>query len=540
MLLGFTGNNKGSKRGCGAAAIHLILAGLVALIISAGVPAHSLPPEDSEATLGVVFGDGERTEDIDLYRLHGESEELYLSTFELARIFKATKYWNASVRKLSMKIGRNRYVFTVDTRVVTVDGEPVLLRVPVKYMDGQVMIPLEFISSVLADNYLKKLSMDQDLLVITIGEPQYNVRSLHFEEGEEGTRAVLSLTRELLYHVDSGTPGILRLKIYGGKLNPLKFNGTEGKGLFNRVRAEQTERDAYLFFDVQESANRFKVEFEGVSPEDSLRKLVILLKRGELPEIPDADFAGKKMLEILDEGKSGVRKPVEVVAIDPGHGGVDNGRTGPGGTREKEVNLEVAMMLRRALRDQLGVKVVMTRVKDELVPFGRRVEIANTEGADLFISIHCNGWYTSDVGGFETFFLAPPRTEAEARQAREENASAGFEGSSPGGAPGEDLDFILWDMVQNEFINESSRFAEYTQKELDKKLEIRNRGVKQSGLRVLRGLNMPAILVEMAFLSNPGEETLLHNSEFRRSLVEALVEAVARYQDIADAIVVEK
>lgn len=518
-----------------------ILAILLLLAASIGAAsngiAHSHPTAavvaDEGKTLGVVYADGRSTEDITLAALEAGSNELYLSAYDLARIFKATKYWNPGMRKLTLRIDINRYLFTIDTRVVLVGDEAVLLRVPVKYEDGSVMIPLEFISEILGPKSFEKVDLDEERLVLTIGTPEYNVTDISFEEDEEGNRAVLTLSDELLYHIDSETPGLLRLKIYGGRLNPLKLTIPEGKGLFNRVRAEQTENDAYLFFDVKRTAARFRVEFESTGQiMERQRRLVIFLEKGELPEIPEVDYAGKKMLEILDDAaRDRSRTPLRIVAIDPGHGGIDNGKVSRGGIKEKDINLEIALLLMDRLVDALGIDVIMTRMNDELIPLNRRAEIANGAGADLFISIHCNGWFHSDAGGFETFFLAPARTEEESRLASEENASILFENPELKREELDELDFILWDMVQNEFINESSELAELVQKELDEALDIRNRGVRQAGLKVLKGLHMPAVLVEVAFLSNPKEERLLQDPEFQADVVQGIVEAVRRYQN---------
>lgn len=514
------------------------LIAILAFAASAAFPgpaarAAQPPAEDPDATLGVVYADGRQTEDVPLYRLEKGSEELYISTFDVARIFKATKYWTPEARKLVLRIESRRYLFTIDTRVVVIDEEPMLLRVPVRYADGSVMVPLEFIADILSPRSWEKIELDEERRVLTIGSPDYNITDIRFVEGEDGTRAEIDLAEELLYHVNNDSPGILRIKIYGGRLNPLKMTVPEGKGLFNRVRAEQTEHDAYLFFDVKRAAARFKVEFEsGGDVLERERRLIIFLEKGELPEIPDVDYAGKRMLEILDEGTTAkTKEPIKIIAIDPGHGGVDNGRVGVSGVLEKDVNLEVALMLRDRLAGDLGVEVVLTRDRDELIPFDRRVEITNTAGADVFISIHCNGWWSPRAGGVETFFLAPARTEDEKRLAHEENASTRFENPELDPTEVDDLDFILWDMVQNEYINESSGLAEIIQKELADALDVRNRGVKQGGLRVLKGLIMPAVLVELAFLSNPREEKLLTSREFRERVVEGVLEAMRRYQE---------
>jgi N-acetylmuramoyl-L-alanine amidase len=535
------------RRGMTCAGIRRAVLSAVAMFVCAlsGVAGPVAFPADANAlelplgaaaekSLGVVYADGRQTEDVPLAKLEPESDELFISAYDLARIFKATKFWNPDNRKLVLRIGNHRYLLTIDTRVVIVDETPVLMRVPVRYDEGLVKIPLEFITGVLTPRSVEKITLDEKLLLLSIGSPEYNVTGIELVDDKDGTRAVLTLTEELLYHIDSETPGILRLKIYGGRLDPLKFTRPEGTGLLNRVRAEQVEHDAYLFFDVRKSVERYHVEFESgaaVGGGEAPKKLVLFLERGKLPEIPEAEFASKKMVEMLDEGaRRKIIEPVRKVAIDPGHGGSDNGKTSPSGAMEKNVNLQIALMLRDRLMEELGVEVVMTRTEDELVPFDQRIEAANTAGAQLFISVHCNGWFTSDAGGFEVFFLAPARTADEERLAHDENASMIYEDQSLKSESGGDIDFILWDMVQNEFINESSDLAEMIQREMNKSLGIRNRGVKQAGLRVLKGLKMPGVLVEVAFLSNPKEEKLLLDAEFREKITECIVEAVRKFQ----------
>jgi N-acetylmuramoyl-L-alanine amidase len=496
-------------------------------------PADGREPEDikPDKTLGVVYTDGRKSENIPLYRLERPSEEMFISAFDLARIFNATRYWNSGARKLVLRIDNRRYLFTLDTRVVVVDGNPALMRIPVRYANGSVMIPLEFISLILPQGSLERIDLDEQRFVLTIGSPQYNITDLYFEGDEEASNVTMVMSEGLLYHIDSETPGLLRLKVYGGRLNTLKMNATEGKGLFNRVRAEQTEHDSYLFFDVKKTAERYRVEFLGPEREgDGRRKLMIHLQRGELPEIPDVEFAGRRMTEIIDETSRRKGRNVRKVAIDPGHGGIDKGKVGGTGLMEKEVNLEIAFLLKEVLERDYGIDVVMTRTEDVLVPLSRRAEIANEEEADIFVSLHCNGWFHPDAGGFETFFLSPARTEEDIRLAMEENASIDFEEGSSGSAELDDLGFIIWDMVQNEFISESSELAEMIQREVVSLVQIRNRGVKQAGLIVLRGCMMPAVLVEVAFLSNPEEEELVRTSEFRRKVVSGIAEAISHYR----------
>ncbi len=135
---------------------------MIAVLLSAAASANDPEKVDPERTLGVVYGDDRATEDVPLYRLAKPSEELFISAYDLARIFRATRYWNAGARKLVLRIESHSFMLTIDTRVVVVDDEPVLMRIPVSYANGSVMIPLEFVSSILAPMTLEEIELDEE------------------------------------------------------------------------------------------------------------------------------------------------------------------------------------------------------------------------------------------------------------------------------------------------------------------------------------------------------------------------------------------
>lgn len=169
----------------------------------------------------------------------------------------------------------------------------------------------------------------------------------------------------------------------------------------------------------------------------------------------------------------------------------------------------------------------MTRDDDRMVDLVERTEIANTSGCDLFISIHCNSWFHTRTGGFESYFLSPARSESERALQRFENQAGGGAVQAPRG----DVEFILWDLVQNAYIAESSSFAEYLQREMTTRLGIQSRGVKQANFVVLQGARMPAVLIEAAFLSNPAEERLLVDPGFQQRVADGVVAAIRKMQD---------
>jgi N-acetylmuramoyl-L-alanine amidase len=214
------------------------------------------------------------------------------------------------------------------------------------------------------------------------------------------------------------------------------------------------------------------------------------------------------------------------IVIDPGHGGHDTGTIGPNGLEEKDLVLEVGRRLGKLLETRLGAEVVYTRKDDTFIPLETRTAIANQQRADLFISVHANSSHDSDARGVETYYLnftsSPEALEVAAR----ENAVS------------EKSIYELQDLVKKialkEKIEESREFAGDVQESLHSGLAakspgIRNRGVKKAPFIVLIGANMPSILAEISFVSNPGDEHRLETAEYRQRIAESLYRGIAKY-----------
>ena len=230
---------------------------------------------------------------------------------------------------------------------------------------------------------------------------------------------------------------------------------------------------------------------------------------------------------------SGLR-PGHIVTIDPGHGGVDPGNPGvffPRGTREKDVTLQVGLLLRNELKRR-GVGVQMTRTSDTLVALGDRGGFC-TEACDLFVSLHVNSLarrrgYT-DIRGFETFFLAEAKTEDAARVAQMENEAVRFEAGRADTGTSMGLDFILKDLQLNEHLRESARAAELVQRRLRSVHTGESRGVKQAGFMVLTTARRPAILVEMGYSTNPEDGRFLTSFASQKAMAASLADAIVDY-----------
>jgi N-acetylmuramoyl-L-alanine amidase len=224
----------------------------------------------------------------------------------------------------------------------------------------------------------------------------------------------------------------------------------------------------------------------------------------------------------------------KIIVIDPGHGGIEQGAVGPSGLREKDVALQLAQRLKVVLEKETALSVVLTRDEDRLVGLDERTAIANHNRADLFFSIHLNASRRTSARGAETYFLSSDATDDEARTlAALENRASGIDEQSvySKGKEGNGLDLVLWDLAQNQYLAESSVLAESMQRHLNALTGTRDRGVRQAPFRVLMGATMPAILVEVAFISNRKEEELLKSLGYRNQVVSAMAAAVHDFLD---------
>jgi len=228
------------------------------------------------------------------------------------------------------------------------------------------------------------------------------------------------------------------------------------------------------------------------------------------------------------------RDRFDTVVIDPGHGGEDEGARGMRGLVEKDLVLDVAGRLATRLRAQ-GLRVVMTREDDATVPLETRTSIANDAGGDLFVSIHANAARVRRARGVETYFVALEASDAEARRvaARENRA---FDSAPEFPAHDDPMVALLGDLIATEHVQESQVFARLAHEELaGAEADAATRGVKQAPFVVLMGVQMPAALVEIGFVSNPRDAAELGSEERRASLARSLARAVERFGRRYDA-----
>ena len=375
------------------------------------------------------------------------------------------------------------------------------------------------------------------------------LKKIRYWSGPEYTRVVLDITAPVVakpHYLKGKDPRLYFDLLYTKLVGNLPSVVPIRNGLVKQVRVS--------LFDTQQTRvvldlNRV-VEYKLTTLENPHRLVIDIkgppLKVGltsQLPQKNTAASADDSIASILssasdrqvvlhipqkthDEG-------IRLIVVDAGHGGRDPGAIGPHRVYEKDVVLKMAKVLAKALRQQLGVKVLLTRSDDRYLKLRQRTEYANRVGADLFISLHANATTNGKAYGVETYFLNLSKNNQAAEVAARENGTTLKEVGN--------LEAILFDLMANAKINESSRLAAEVQQALVAGLrphysKIKDLGVKQGPFHVLLGATMPSVLIETGFISNSREEKRLTSPKYQKRVAAAIVKGVKSYSVTLDQV----
>lgn len=252
-------------------------------------------------------------------------------------------------------------------------------------------------------------------------------------------------------------------------------------------------------------------------------------------------YDGKLIYQSVDAIKSELnsnkvaRKKRFKVVIDAGHGGHDTGAVGSS-SKEKDLTLSMALKLEKYINKNLPeVDVLLTRNTDVFIPLFRRIQYANDEKADLFISLHCNYISNSKTRGTETFVMGLHRATENLEVAKRENASilleSNYESNYDGYDPNSTEGHIMMSMYQNNYLEKSIEFAANVEDQFSRLHLSKSRGVKQAGFAVLRRASMPSVLVEAGFLSNETDEAFLLSDKGQQIVVESVFNAIRKFHE---------
>ncbi len=351
------------------------------------------------------------------------------------------------------------------------------------------------------------------------------------------TAVIVKLQKPSLFKVSATKDGRLALVIENCAVSPSTAKLGKPVGVVTKITSATVKGRAYIYVTLGKGAKNYEGKALKTPPQIFF-KIYKKPTTAKPPEKRPETIKEKPVVAAKGEFPTSAKeiKPdatptiIDTICIDPGHGGHFTGAEGPDGTLEKDVNLQISLRLARLLRDKLGVRVVMTRVDDSHVYMRDRTGLANAVNADLFIDLHNNAVLNAKVGGTEAYFLSQSWNDWERAATIAENQDFLAENPNFAADPAS-LNFILSLLAQNEYLQESSELAHCCQEKLIKKLDLRDRGVKQAPFFVLVGCEMPSILLEIAFISNSNEENLLTDPAWQQKAAEAVFEGIKKYKD---------
>ena len=344
------------------------------------------------------------------------------------------------------------------------------------------------------------------------------IKNLQLTTTAEGTRAVFELNGPLDYKLfEIANPDRIVLDLRASSFAE-GFATPVGRGLLKSVRTGKQGKDVRVVFDLA----------SGVRP-----KSFLLLPGDKAPYrlVVDLFPRGKSKSEVVKQASPPMEKPRDVViAIDAGHGGDDPGATGAAGTREKEITLAVARELKRLIDRQPGMSAVLTRDSDYFIPLKQRYQKAREAKADLFVSVHADAYSSGDARGSSVWMLsARGATNEAARWLEDRENRADLVGGVSLDNKDNTLAAVLLDLSQGATLEASGVVANQVLQALAKVGPTHRGFVEKANFVVLRSPDVPSILVETAFITNPAEEKRLKNPEQRDKIAKAILDGVHSY-----------
>jgi N-acetylmuramoyl-L-alanine amidase len=415
-------------------------------------------------------------------------------------------------------------VVTPDQALASVSGRLVSLPSPPVHAGRRWLVPVEFISRALAPVYDVRLDLRKPSHLLIVGDLRVPRLTAKYEAVGGGARLTIDAAPRTTNTVQQEGER-LTIKFDADALDApnLLVPPQPAPAIVQAVRVIEPATISV------ELGPRFAAFRASTQPADTVMRLVIdfisTQTTTEPPAAPAAPGAPGPAPE-LPPAFAQPASPIRTIAIDPGHGGDDEGVKGAGGTKEKDLTLAVARLLKGAIEGRLGIRVLLTRDDDRAVGLDDRTALANNNKADLFISLHANASLRPAVAGATIFSAGFPR-DAE-QQAR---ASLAPEPLPTFGGGLRDIELVPWDLAQFRHLDQSVAFATMLEQLLRDKVPLAAHPVDQAPLRILQSANMPAVLVEMGFLTNPDQEKALAGAAFQNTFVQAVFDSVLKFRD---------
>lgn len=461
---------------------------------------------------------------------------------DLATLFQLQVREDAAANAITATYKGQTIVMTPDQSLVSSSGRLVSLPAPLTRRNNRWLVPVEFISRALAPIYDVRLDLRPASRLLVLGDLRVPRVTAQYDDSpsllrvtlETTPRATATVTHEqgrLMVRVDAdaldaalASPPPQQLLTGIRVVDPNTIQMDLGPR-FSTFRASPPVSSG--------AAALLTIELVAATAETSSAATSASAPGGATADKPGAPVApGAAVAPGAPAGAlpvfgSATRPTVRTIVIDPGHGGDDIGVKGAGGALERDVALAVARRLKGAIEGRLGMRALLTREDGNRVDADGRAAIANNNKADLFISLHANGSPRPSLRGAVIYTLSLDRVGEDAR--RQSQADRAVLQVFGGGA--REVALVEWELAQAAHLDGSNAFAGIVDQKLRTTAGLPSVALQRAPMRNLAGTNMPAVLIEMGYLSNAEEERMLTSSDFQNSIALALTEAVAAFRD---------
>ncbi len=444
---------------------------------------------------------------------------------DVASVLGVTVREDALAGAVTVTYGGQTIVLTPDQTLASVSGRLVSLPAPLTRSGRQWLVPVEFINRALGLIYDSPLELRKDARLAIAGRLRVPRIVARYEPSTTGLRVVFEIAPPTPVAVAQERDRLL-VRFEADWLDASLPAVPPSQPFLDGVQL--TDPGNTLAIDTGPRFAAFRATTASGDGASSRLTLDLLPSDSETattaPAAPPPPFpASPAPVPFTAAGAPGLK----TIVLDPGHGGDDSGARGARGAIEKDITLAVARRLKTAIETRLGSRVLMTREADRAVTLDERAAMANNNKADLFLSLHANSSVRRSLKGAEVFYLSLDNYGDQVRRLSEAQSQT----LPVFGGGDRDIDLISWDMAQARHIDQSARLAGLVEQQLRGRVEMGPRAIEQAPFRVLSGANMPAVVVEMGFVSNAEQERQLTSEAFQTALAQSLFDAVMAYRD---------
>jgi N-acetylmuramoyl-L-alanine amidase len=414
-------------------------------------------------------------------------------------------------------------VASADQPMASVDGRIVTLPSPITRNGRRWLVPLEFLPRALGPIYDQRIDLRRAARLLLLGDLRVPRVSARIDSPGPPTRAAIVITPATPVTIANEANRVV-LRVEADALEPV-FPVT-ATGLVDGVRIGDQPNLVIVALSRQAGPPRTAIATADNATRVSL-EVPMAESRAPAPD-PKIPATTDPRLPPPELPLSGLepRPALQTLVIDPGHGGEEIGVRGADGLEEKQLTLDVARRLRGLVERGLGVRVILTRDEDKLVGIDERAAAANNGKADLLVSLHANGALSGSPSGAEVYY---DRLDREGEAVRK-SAAAGAVSLPVIGGGRRTIDVVPWDLAQARHVDASAMLAQVLEQELRQRVPMGQRAIQQAPLRLLSAANMPAVLVEMAYLTNSEQAKAAAGDEFKNAVAQSLYNAIVRFR----------